>query len=133
MMLSNNGRSTIPAAVFVLACETFQEEAGATRAVTSSSPAKSGLQAQDRADDYGLTPAGTRLARWASLDPGDRKVFNNWALWVAAFYSAIIVSLLAAILLGTHAPADQRTLTASPMVERSSPQWPAPATGSTGK
>jgi hypothetical protein len=49
---------------------------------------------------FGVSSAASRPARWTS--PDDRKVFNVWALWVAAFYSSLTAALLAAMLLGAY-------------------------------
>jgi hypothetical protein len=126
MMFSNDPRSIFPEGVFVLSCNALHEEAGAPRAAAAVSPGESDPQAQDRAEAYGLTPAGTRVARWALLQPDDRKVFNTWARWVAVFYSVIVVSLLAAILLGNHTSVGQQTLYASPVTERGAAESPPP-------
>jgi hypothetical protein len=132
MIISNDQRAIFIEGAFVLGCDNFHEAAGSPHVAASRLPCRSEPEAQDRAEAYGLTPAGTRLARWASLKSEDRRVFNIWALWVAGFYAVVIISLVASIALGSHAPAG-RTLTASPMPQRSLPELPARATGSTDK
>lgn len=69
----------------------------------------------------------------ASLDPDDRAVFNIWARRVVAFYSLLIISLVAAMLLGNHTPTDQKLLAATSAIEKNSPAMPLPVTGSVGK
>jgi hypothetical protein len=49
---------------------------------------------------FGVSSAGSRPVRWTPPDEDDRKVFNVWALWVAAFYSSLAAVLLVAMLLG---------------------------------
>jgi hypothetical protein len=68
----------------------------------------------------------------ASLDPNDRAVFNIWARRVAAFYSLLIVLLVAGMLLGAHMSDDQELLAATPAMEQGSPQMP-PTTGNVGQ
>ena len=50
-------------------------------------------------------PARRHDTRRTSLGPDDRKVFNVWALRVAAFYSSLVLALLVAMLVGVHTPA----------------------------
>lgn len=78
-----------------------------------------------------LDPADSRGARWASLNPDDRDVFNLWARGVLAFYSVIIVALLGAALLGVH-PGGGKPATTS-VVERGSLDSSASGPGSAGK
>jgi hypothetical protein len=69
----------------------------------------------------------------ASLDSNDRAVFNTWARRVVAFYSLLVISLVAAMLLGNHTPTDQKLLAATSAIEKNSPAMPPPVTGSVGK
>jgi hypothetical protein len=46
--------------------------------------------------------AGAAMRRRA-LNPEDRKVFDSWAKAVAAFYSLVVVGLLAALLFSPRA------------------------------
>jgi hypothetical protein len=81
-----------------------------------------------------MMPSGyQRLNFIAALDSNDRAVFNIWARRVTAFYSLLIVSLVAAMLLGAHLSDDQKLLAATSAMDKSSPAMPVPVTGSVGK
>jgi hypothetical protein len=115
MMISNHQRPHLPPG---------------TEAACASNILDSGPQVRSAS---GQNAPGGRGARWASLDSNDRAVFNIWARRVTAFYSLLIISLVAAMLLGAHISADRKLLAASPAMELSSPEMPAPITGSVGK
>jgi hypothetical protein len=62
--------------------------------------------------------APSRATRWTPLDPDQRAVFNVWAKSVAAFYSLLIISLLAAAWFGVHPKAGPNAVAASATLER---------------
>jgi hypothetical protein len=131
-MLLSRQHSNSPEAVFVLGSDSFGKEAGSQREAFKASNAR-GPESQAPSGKGGLDPAVSRAARWASLDSNDRRVFNNWALAVTAFYLSFVILLLVAILLGAYLPADGELFPAAPALERSSSQLSAPATRSIGK
>jgi hypothetical protein len=132
MMRSNHRRSHGSEGIFVLSCDAFPKETGlpGAEAARATNVLDSGRQV---CSDSGRDAADGRGGRWASLDAHDREVFNIWAKRVTAFYSLLIISLVAAMLLGAYTPADRKLLAASPAMERSSPEMPAPITGRVGK
>jgi hypothetical protein len=103
------------------------------RAEIAGTSTDRGSEGQKTLGAAGLNLAGSRAARWASLDSEDRKVFNIWAAGVAAFYSLLVISILGAILLGAYTPLGQKALLVSRAIERSSPELPAPETRNIGK
>lgn len=104
--------------VFVLCSDSSGEAAGQPRAGASGA---------------GVNSVSRPTARWTSLDSDDRRVFNVWALGVAAFYSSLALSLLVAILLGVYTPAGQKDLSASAGTQYRSTELSAQAARSTGK
>jgi hypothetical protein len=111
------------------------EEAGHPRAGVSriseacKTPGVPGSERQRRFD----AGVNWRTARWTSLDSEDRRVFNVWALGVAAFYSSLALCLLVATLLGAYTPAGQKNLSASAAMQPHSPELSAAAARSIGK
>lgn len=90
-----------------------------------------GRHVPDTANSMAEMPASRVLpARRMDLKPADRDTFDRWARWVAAFYSVLAVSLLGAMLLGAHTPADRNELLASHATARSLLASPAPVTRS---
>jgi hypothetical protein len=132
-MLLERQRSDSPESIFVLGSDTSCGEADLQRAGIFGASRTSnayGLQSQQQAGpDLGIS----RAPWWALLDLDDRKVFNNWALAVTAFYLSFVILLLAAVLGGVYLPADGEPLSASSVVEHSSAELPAPATRSIDK
>jgi hypothetical protein len=122
-------RSDFPEGVFVLNRDVFSGNKGAPGA----EPAGISVSGRQVNSASGVNPADSRGAHWASLDANDRKVFNIWARRVAAFYSLLMFSLVVAMLLNARMPAGRTFLATSPVVERNSPQMPAPKTGDAGK
>jgi hypothetical protein len=85
-----------------------------------------------RAGGYRLGPAQNRVARWTSLDPDQRAVFNVWAKSVAAFYLLLIVALLA-MLPSVQPSVGPKVVSASATLERNLPAPSAPGSGRFGK
>jgi hypothetical protein len=130
MMLLDRQRSRSPERVFVPDADTSRREAGLQRMGISRISAISNdrrPESQEKAGRGGFDPAVGRAGWWAALDSDDRKVFNNWALAVIAFYVSLVVLLLVAVLCGVYLPADSEALLASPAIERSSSELPAQA------
>jgi hypothetical protein len=135
-MLLERQRSDSPESIFVLGSDTSCGEADLQRAGISGASGTSnayGLQSQRQAGKDGPDLGISRAPWWALLDLDDRKVFNNWALAVTAFYLSFVILLLAAVLGGVYLPADGEPLSASSVVEHSSAELPAPATRSIDK
>jgi hypothetical protein len=104
-MLLSRQRSNSPEGVFVLGSGAFREGAGPQRAgISGTSRISNDRDAESRKQsrESGFDFAVSRKASWASLDSGDRRVFNHWVLAVAAFYSSLVVLLLVAMLLSVH-------------------------------
>jgi hypothetical protein len=133
MTFSDCQRTNTSKGIFVLGSDTFSEQTGLPRrdaAVTSNDP---GSESGQRSDGSRRSPAWSRAAQWASLDPDERAVFNVWAKSVATLYSLLILSLLTAMLLGVHAPAGPKALPLSATLEHGSPGLSVPRAGSIGK
>lgn len=131
MTFSDCQRTNTSKGIFVLGSDTFSEQTGLPRkeaAVTSNDPGSA-----QRLDGGRRSPAWSRAAQWASLDPDERAVFNVWAKSVAALYSLLIISLLTTMLLGVHAPAGPKALPLSAALEHGSPGLSVPRAGSIGK
>jgi hypothetical protein len=129
MMSPSPQRSDFPEGAFVLNCDVLSRKN--SRPVTSAA----GISVSRRRVNLasGASPADSRAARWTSLDANDRRVFNIWARRVAAFYSLLMFSLVVAMLLSAHMPAGRTFVAASPVVEQSSQQMPAPITRDLGQ
>lgn len=131
MTFSDCQRTNTSKGIFVLGSDTFPGQTGLPRkeaAVTSNDPGSA-----QRLDGGRRSPAWSRAAQWASLDPDERAVFNVWAKSVAALYSLFIISLLTTMLLGVHAPAGPKALPLSAALEHGSPGLSVPRAGSIGK
>lgn len=113
-MLINRPRSNSSEGVFVPGPDPLRKQTGLPRAA-------------------GANSAGRFPAQWTSLDSDDRKVFNVWARWVAAFYASLVASLLVAIVVGARMPAGQRPGSAPSATQHSSLDLSAPTTRSAAK
>jgi hypothetical protein len=115
-----------------------------TRGTGAAANQNSGAVASEAANDRPSTGEGRHMlapansstqgpasvvlpARRMDLKPDDRDTFDRWVRWVAAFYSALAISLLGAMLLGTHTPATRNDLLASHAPARGVHALPAPA------
>jgi hypothetical protein len=108
--------------------------ADVSEAVDDRPPAGEGRHVLDPANSLSEAPASMVLtARRMDLRPADRDTFDRWARWVAAFYSALAISLLGAMLLGTHTPAGRNDLLASRATAHSLQALPAAAARSSVK
>jgi hypothetical protein len=80
-----------------------------------------------------LNCSDSRAAQWAAYDPQEREVFRTWARAVGAFYSLIIVALLAAMLLGARATSGPNALSAATTLQGSAAGAFASGAGIAGK
>jgi hypothetical protein len=89
---------------------------------------------ETRSGGYPQRSAAARGApRWTSLDPDQRAVFNVWARSVVAFYSLLIISVLAAVLLGVHPSPGPKAVAAWAALDRTLADSSAPAPERIGK
>jgi hypothetical protein len=68
-----------------------------------------------------------------SLNANDRAVFDRWVWRVTAFYSLLVASLVAAMLLGSHTSVDERPLVTTSTMEHGSSANPTPVPGGSGE
>jgi hypothetical protein len=133
MTFSDCQRTNSSEGIFVMGSDTFSEQAGLLRKEAAVTSNGSGSESEQRSDSRRRSPAWSRAAQWASLDPDERAVFHVWAKSVAAFYSLLVVSLLTATLLGVHALAGPTALPLSAALEQGSAGLSVPRAGSIGK
>lgn len=137
-MASNRQRSGLPEGVFVMGCEPLSKDTGLPRiGIRGASTVEA---SNDSGSAYPSRAGGERdqddssAPWWASLGSDDHKVFNVWVLAMTAFYSLIMISLLAAVLLGVYTPEGRSAGAAAPGAEPGAvSQVSASTTGSLGK